>query len=454
MRYLVVAAIVVAGCGSGGGADMPNVDLRISPDQSVSPMQDAGGTDVDGGADLSGPSCADGVQNGDETDVDCGGGTCPKCPLNQMCLKASDCISGSCTANRCTSTGWTLKFAAQLPYSSGGSQPYTVVVADMNGDKKPDLVVGNNGAMSGASVLLGDGKGGFKNGTLFPAGMNSQGVDVGDCDGDGKPDAVVANVGGGMSFLRGNGDGTLSAPATQGAGMYPDAVSLADLNQDGKLDAVVSDASAGINVLVGNGDGTFHSAVPYAADLNSQNNVIADLNGDGKLDVVVVNAQPDDISVLFGKGDGSFGKPTNYPTGGTLPLSVAVGDFNNDGKPDVVAANITDHVLSVWLNSGNGALQPPVFYTLPNGQGPRAVTVGDFDRDGNLDLAVPEAMNGGPTNICIYLGKGDGTFPAPALFPIGQDANTAAVGDFNSDGKPDLAIADSAGVIVLINMSK
>ena len=178
------------------------------------------------------------------------------------------------------------------------------------------------------------------------------------------------------------------------------------------------------------------SSKPAQAGLRPWDIASGDLNGDGKLDVVVANYGADTVSVLFGKGDGSFAAAVDYPVG-VNPHGVAVGDFNGDGKPDVVVADWGEATLSVLVNKGDGSLKPAVAYSV--GGDPSDVETGDFNGDGRLDLVVADY---GSSTVSVLLGNGDGTFQAATDSATGTNAEEVAVGDLNGDGKLDLAVAD------------
>jgi len=185
---------------------------------------------------------------------------------------------------------------------------------------------------------------------------------------------------------------------------------------------------------------------------------VGDFNSDGKPDLGVANRGSFDspatnISVLLGNGDGTFQPAVNYGAG-IGPSSVAVADFNADGKPDLVIANVgpyeqftyTGGDVSVLLGNGDGTFQAAVNYNA--GIGPSSVSVGDFNRDGKADLAV---VNVG-SDVSVLLGNGDGTFRTAFNYGAGSGPAAVAVDDFNGDGAPDLAVASTfVGVSILLN---
>jgi hypothetical protein len=357
-------------------------------------------------------------------------------------------------------------FAAPLAFDAG-NQPDAVAVGDFNGDGIPDLAVVNrndnsHGDPGSVSVLLGQGDGSFQAPVNYAVGPSPRAVAVGDFNGDGSLDLVVANfgesfgAGSSVSVLLGNGDGSFQSAQdfpTQGGST---SVAVGDFNGDGSLDLAVGNAgNLSVSVLLGNGDGTFQTANDYAQEGRPLSVTVGDFNGDGIPDLAVANSHlfggSPGVSVLLGNGDGSFQPAGNYSVGGS-PTSVAVGDFNGDGIPDLAVATSAQFGgssgVSVLLGNGDGSFQPAQNFSA--GIDPGSVAVGDFNGDGIPDLAV---ANYGSNTVSVLLGNGDGSFQAAQNFGTGGRPTSVAVGDFNGDGIPDLAVANEGtnDVSILLN---
>ncbi len=244
-------------------------------------------------------------------------------------------------------------------------------------------------------------------------------------------------------------------PVTFPVGVLPRAVTVADFNNDGKPDLAVvnqgpsstSTSQSSLSVLLGNGNGSFQPAVTTNVQNSGPGTGIAgsaavgDFNGDHLLDVALNTAGPAGpaVEVLLGKGDGSFQPNHQILSVGQIPLSVAVGDFDRNGALDLVTAN-SQGTVSVLLGNGDGTFRPRV--DLAVGGAPRAVAVGDFNGDGRLDVATAQQLS---NTVSVLLGHGDGTFARPLVFAAsGQDftftPSSIAVGDVNGDGRSDLVI--------------
>jgi hypothetical protein len=329
-----------------------------------------------------------------------------------------------------------------------------VAVGDFNGDGIPDLAVANAGTFPSydgtVSVLLGNGDGTFQPAQSYAAGSRASSVAVGDFNGDGHLDLAVANAASNdVSVLLGNGDGTFQPARNFSAGRYPQSVAVGDFNGDGLLDLVFSNGT----LLLGNGDGTFQA--PISLPVSGFSVAVGDFNADGLLDLAVANFASRNVSVLLGNGDGTFQAARIFSTGAD-PLSVAVADFDGDGHLDLVVTNFTSpdrSTVSVLLGNGDGTFQAARNFSFA-GSNPFSVAVGDFNGDGHLDLAVADAgYYDLGQNVSVLLGNGDGTFQTARNFPAGSHPSSVAVGDFNGDGFPDLAVANpvSNAVSILLN---
>jgi hypothetical protein len=186
----------------------------------------------------------------------------------------------------------------------------------------------------------------------------------------------------------------------------------------------------------------FSEVVKYESGGKNPNNVkIGDFNGDGKLDIVAANSDANNVGVLLGNGDGTF-RPVHTYGAGDVPYTVLVGDFNLDGKLDLAVANIAytgTPSVSILLGNGDGTFQPAKNFSA--GDQPTELVMGDFNRDGKPDLAVGNRTQ---NTVSILLGNGDGAFRAPLSYPTGITPYSLATGDFNLDGNLDLAVANSA----------
>ena len=240
-------------------------------------------------------------------------------------------------------------------------------------------------------------------------------VAVGDFNGDGNLDIVTANSDDTVSVLLGRGDGTFLPAGTYTVGDYPEAVAVGAFN--GHPDIVTAnDLDNTVSVLLGNGDGTFQPAVTYSVGNSPHSVVVGDFNNDGNTDIVTANSADNTVSVLLGLGDGTFQPAATYAVGND-PVSVAVGDFNGDGNLDIVTANafVSPRTVSVLLGRGDGTFQPAATYAV--GKQPDAVAVGDFSHDGNLDIVTANAGDG---TVSVLLGQGDGTFQPARTYTGGE----------------------------------
>ena len=352
-----------------------------------------------------------------------------------------------------------------------GQQPEAVATADFNGDGEKDLAVTNLNEEDTlmVSVLLGNGDGTFAdpvNYDLPPAEFQTPtAIIAADLDGDGAPDVATTATGNSdaLVVLLNNGDGTFANPVSYNPVLsqdYPLAVAAADFNEDGKTDLAVAflfeNSSGGnLSVFMGRGDGTFEDPVPFDTATDEPTSLAsADFNGDSIADLAATSQGddgdgPSEVSVLLGRGDGTFNSAQIYAVG-TSPQFVITPDLDGDGRPDLVTANYAANNISVLMSNGDGTFRSAANYGAGTGSAPYSVAPGDFDGDGKMDLVT---ANSGSNGISVLPGNGDGTFAAPESYAADQGTSFVGVSDFNGDEKPDVVAANATSndVSILLN---
>ena len=325
--------------------------------------------------------------------------------------------------------------------------------ADVDRDGKLDLLVADYFAPA-FTVARGLGSGRFVTTTVVqsdyrPVSANQSSghtLAVADIDNDGTLDLITTNNNDSVSVLRGQGAGTF-----QQLGSFPvsgpSLVRVGDVNHDGRPDLVVDQSPAKtFAVFLNSGNGTFGTGISNSLDNVSrrQDFITVDVNGDGFEDVVATDSTT--AYVAISNGDGTFKKPVPLDVGpflGMIPFSPAAGDFDRDGKTDLVVTFLnvgTGNVLGFFRCNGDGTFRT----LIPTRASTDAIriTVGDFDRDGRLDLLTTfsDLLQPSADKVTVWFGKGDGTF-SPRIYSATGSPTTPLIGDINGDGFPDAIVS-------------
>jgi hypothetical protein len=400
------------------------------------------------------------------------------------CVSVSACTKSNVGVLLNTDHG---TFQPVATYDSGGFHAFSVAVADMNGDGVPDLIVANGcgdafsqpgGCPDGSvAVLLGNGDGTFRPVRSFPSGGSLSALVVADVNRDGRPDVVVSNCApigqlcpagsGNVGVLLGNGDGSLHPVMLHDAGgLAATFVAVADVNGDHEPDVLVSNqricdnCRGSLGVLLGRGDGSFQAAQIYDTGLFAPAFIAtADFNGDHAPDIVLTQniGGGGELAVLLNRGDGTFQPAAVYETGGQSATPLVVADANGDGRPDLLVSHAqfcagrapSESCIGVLLGNADGSFQPAVTYE-SGGTGAWSLTAADFNRDGNIDVAVahqcrPSSCTGRGV-VSVLAGNGDGSFQPPLTYNTEAPSVLAVAADLNGDGKPDLVVGNAPPV--------
>ncbi|CAF1410635.1 unnamed protein product [Adineta steineri] len=337
--------------------------------------------------------------------------------------------------------------------------PRGFVFADFNDDNRLDLVFYSK-SYTTLNLLFGNGNGSFGAENIIP--MKSfkflSYIDVGDFNNDNRSDLVLVNDTH-LGVFFGNGNGVFGALIRfeLGKECTPVDITVADFNHDNYSDiAVVSADSNNICVFLRKSNDNFSSPFIFSTGQNSepQSLIVSDFNGDGHLDIVVSNNNAVNVGVFVGCGNGTFEvQKQSFTFYGSNPTNLAVGDFDGDTYPDVVTSNIGDNVICVLSGYNNGIFNISQKFSIKSVLTASSVTVGDFNCDGHLDIAIGTTD---PYGVDVLLGYGDGHFDTQTIFrPETVDENIwIAVHDFNGDTYQDIiAIDDHLNTIdILLNI--
>lgn len=339
-----------------------------------------------------------------------------------------------------------------------GNGPKWISVGDVNHDRNADLVAAN--ADSGTvTVLLGDGKGQFHAaaGSPVAAGHIPNDIAITDMNGDGNPDLVIADHQSPfITILLGDGKGGFrpapGSPVDVHSHPHPHGVVAGDFNGDGRPDVVTDSWGTNqIELLLGDGKGGIHTPGRYFATGRRPYERLrsADFNGDGLPDIVTTNLDDGTVTILLADGKGGFRNASGSPfPAGAKPWQVAIDDVNGDGKFDLLIIpyerdipDAAQNAVTVLLGDGKGAFRPMPGSSLPleGCHGPDGVTAGDLRGDGLHDIVIACAES---RNLTIFEPDGDGRFISSSQ-PFKGGWGAVAFADLSNNHRGELITANN-----------
>lgn len=336
-------------------------------------------------------------------------------------------------------------FAAPISRSTFSSSMLTA--GDFNNDGHLDI-------LSGTRMMLGTGTADFNAPIVVPIPENTFAAITGDVNNDTNLDLIVSTLGG-LTILLGDGNGNLTRAKSYTSGAIgftgPSFAVFGDFNEDGHIDLAAAQRS-GIGIMIGDGTGAFHDALSYSSVLTSPRGVVvADFNNDGKKDFAALGPPSGGfptaagVEVALGDGAGNFTRKSFSDFGFQAVSRIATADFNGDGKADLAVTRPVDGRVYILINDGtggfaaNGNSAPNVFV----GFQASAIKNGDFNNDNKADLVVITPQT---NNFSVMLGDGTGGFSTLTGIQLQGTSSffdDVDVGDFNADGKQDLAVVRS-----------
>jgi hypothetical protein len=348
-----------------------------------------------------------------------------------------------------------------------GGSPAALAAVDFDGDGKLDIVTGNDGgdqSPGSVSFLRGDGLGGF---TLvlqddpsepgmqieaLPAGLGTHAVAVGNIDADAQLEVLAlnsrANAAQAISIFDGDGSGAFEPGGTLAAGNAPQDLRLVDISGDGKLDLIVANGNDdNVSVQLGNGNRTFGTRVTYDVGTAPNRLVLGDLDDNDTLDIATTNGRSGDVTLLRGDGMGEFGPGRTF-VADAEPQVVALDDFNDDGLLDLVTAaqgGGDGGSINLLRNRGDAILQ--AIEDVP-ANGPTGLTIADVDDDGLPDLI----SSGDSGEVMVQSSHPDG-FTVSRTLDVGGRAIGVVAVDLNGDARPDIAAVDNQNDRVVVALA-
>ena len=334
-----------------------------------------------------------------------------------------------------------------------GSAPVSAIVGDVNGDGKLDVIAVDH-ASQDIAVMLSNGDGTFRDPVESPT-LSREILEVATADfnGDGKLDLVLADTTlGGPGIMLGNGDGTFQREVLVSFGQVATSVVTGDFNNDGNADfALVNSIVFQATVYLGDGHGNFRPQEPVRFSGRVSRVVAADLNGDHILDLAAANAADGVLGIALGKGDGTFQGAAQLPQGANRSHDIIACDLDGDGTMDLVTADLEQRSVTIYLGHGDGTFLGPLILFVAHH--PLRVACGDFNGDGNIDIAATSSG----LSVAILPSDGHGIFGDAFGVPVGNATISIATGVLTSSGLPDLVLVTSGAenntsqLVVLVN---
>lgn len=368
------------------------------------------------------------------------------------------------------SQGSAPSFATAANFDSAARTTRGIAAGDLNGDGKADLAAVSQ--TEGLGVLLATGPGSYAPVARYGAPVNDfqsqtfiAAVAISDLDGDGDRDVVAPDARGNVALVWTNvGAGVFgtatsvelnplpncgSSSSNPCSAAFPVDIAVADFNEDGEPDLVTANPNTdNIAVVLGNGDGTFGAAT-YAGLGGADSPfglAVGDIDGDGHADVAVASSTSATVSVLRGDGHGGFAPATNVNAGIILPNFVGLGDVSSDGKTDIVVSNTARlGKAAILIADGAGGFAAPKVFD--SGSNPSDLALADINGDGRLDVVISNSTSlaSAPVHsVAVFAGDGGGTLAAPVTFGLdgGLRPTGLAVADLDGDGRLDVATAN------------
>lgn len=321
---------------------------------------------------------------------------------------------------------------------------------DLNGDGMVDLFTANR--QGSISVFLNLGGGLFQTANNIYLQTLTYGVCSADIDGDGDKDIIAANhnAQGSFTILINNNDGSFEIGPSYFAGSWGWSITSADFDLDGDMDIAFStEISATLYIFQNNGGGLFSLQETHMTGNSSHQVLAEDLNKDGRVDLIVAGGISDYVSILINNGNGTFHTPVYYTSGNNV-ISVIVADFDNDGDKDLAPINYHGCSFLTKFNTGNGTFTSGQSFSYT--QLPTYGVAADLDRDGWRDLIITR-QSGGP-NIRIMRNQGAGHFVMGGELSSNNSPLCLYAGDFDNDGDIDIATANlgTSDMSVFLNL--